>query len=382
MASWNNPLSAAKNVVSGVYGNNKPIVTTALKGAGYLLAPGATYIADQAGIGNFRDATNPYTTQKGATTTSGGSTTTGSSFNPNIPYAPEGSSQIGGGGSGYGSGGGGSIDWASIAEAQDLLSQSQNLMDRLPGQRDVFNTNLANTYRNYRTGLETDFGRNQAAYQDNRTSTINDQINAKTRIDGQVRQRANSLQRLLGAAGAGDSEAARTLAPYAAARTGTQLRNQVNQTYGKNLQGLDQSFGNYKADYDNSLVSLADEEANKKRAFESDYLQKQFEAQDNIRKANSAIDYARTGNAQSAQAIRQQSLPALFALLQQIDALGQQQITPTAQQANYNAPDLEQYTTENAGNVGGVDASVQGDVSPYYQWLLRKQEEDQNTFGY
>lgn len=321
---------------------------------------------------------------------SNGSNTVSSNVNGNV-YGPSFASpsqsdtsslNTGSGGSGYGSGGGGSIDWASIAEAQDLLSQSQNLMDRLPGQRDVFNTNLANTYRNYRTGLETDFGRNQAAYQDNRTSTINDQINAKTRIDGQVRQRANSLQRLLGAAGAGDSEAARTLAPYAAARTGTQLRNQVNQTYGKNLQGLDQSFGNYKADYDNSLVSLADEEANKKRAFESDYLQKQFEAQDNIRKANSAIDYARTGNAQSAQAIRQQSLPALFALLQQIDALGQQQITPTAQQANYNAPDLEQYTTENAGNVGGVDASVQGDVSPYYQWLLRKQEEDQNTFGY
>lgn len=281
-----------------------------------------------------------------------------------------------------GGGGGGSVDWSSVADAQAMVDQANSILSRLASQKQVGLDNISGTFSNYRSGLEQDFNRNKGQYDLTKNQTINDQLTAKAGIDSKVRARANALSRLLGSAGAGDSQAALELAPYAAARTGTQLRNQVNQAYGKNLQGLDLNWNQYNTDYSNSLNDLTAQEANKRKELEAQILQQELDARDNMRKGQSALEYARTGNASAAQAIRNQALPQLYQILQQIDQLGRQDIAPVVKDATYSAPDLAQYTTENTQPVAGIDPSQASDISPAYQYLLKKQLEDQQTFGY
>lgn len=298
----------------------------------------------------------------------------------------------GGGGGGYSSGGGGGgggggyaapkVDPAAVMSAQDLIDQANFTLSQLGGQRSIFNSNLDKTFGNYRAQLDNTFGRNKADYTQNRTNTISEQQQAKAKIDQQVRQRASALQRLLGAAGAGDSQAAYELAPYAAARTGTQMRSEINNSYGKNLQGLDQNWGRYNTDYQNNILSLEDQKAQKRSEQEQAFLNNEASARENLVKGQSAMSYAQGGNANQARAIHDAAMPIIYQILQQITNLGAQQVSPTIKDATYTAPKLDQYTVENAGAVQGIDPAVGQDINPYYQMLLKKGEEDQQNFGY
>jgi hypothetical protein len=325
--------------------------------------------------GSFFDGSASWVPVQSVTNT----TTQGGTPTPQTDNTQIDNNQLSGGGGRYS---GGSFDPSSIAEAQDALNQANNLLGRLSGQRDTAVSNLTSSYANYRRSLENDYGRNKGDYTTNRNTTIRDNEVAKQGIDSKVRSRSNALSRLLGSSGAGDSEAAYVLAPYAAARTGTQLRSQVNQQYGKNLSGLDQSWNQYNTDYSNSLTSLADEEKNKRNQTLADFFRQEAEARDTSSKAEAALRYAQGGNATEARNIRNQALPQIYQILQQIDALGKQQVTPTQQDASYVAPDLAQYTTNNMGDVAGVDPTLADNVDPMYQWLLRKQQEDNQFFGY
>jgi hypothetical protein len=281
-----------------------------------------------------------------------------------------------------GGGGGTTFDPTSVWEAQDALNQANNYMGMLDPQRQQFLSNLSSTYNNYRTNLQNQYGRSKGQY-DNSVNTANqNRVSANNQIDGKVRQRSNSLQRLLGSAGAGDSEAAAIYAPYAAARTGTQLRNQVNQQYGSTVQDLNYNWGQYQTDYDNSLKQMADEENNQRNSKLAEFLQRQYDLENQKRQAEAALSYAQGGNAAQAKALREAALPRMYQLLQEITSLGNQQITPTAKDINYTATPVDQFTVDDPGAIQGVDPAMADTTSPYYQWLLRQREDDNNFFGY
>lgn len=297
----------------------------------------------------------------------------------NIPQAPT-PTRVG---AGSGTSGTGSIaDPAAMAEASDLISQSQNILDRLANQRNVGYGNITDSFGTARNSLNSSKGRVERDYTDNRVDTIKQNEVAKNRIDQQVRSRSNALSRLMGAAGAGDSQAALQLAPYAAARTGTNLRQQVNQNYSSNLKGLDTSWGDYLQDFTSALGDLDAQEKNKRNEFEGNILNTELSARDNLRKGQSALEYAKTGNADAARRLRSDSLPLMFQILQQIDNLGRQSFNPNTQQVAYEAPELQGYSTDNLQSVGGIDPNMGGDISPAYQYLLQKQKDDQDYFGY
>lgn len=360
---------------------NKSTITTGAKLMGYSNPFTAlpTFIGDRAGVGN---TINPSAVTQTTSNTPGGGGA------PNQQNTNVDNSQISGGGGGgtYSSGGGGGsapqIDPASIMAAQDMIDKANFALSQLGGQRSVFNSNLDRTFANYRTQLDNTFNRNQADYSQNRTSTINEQQAAKAQIDQQVRQRANALQRLLGAAGAGDSQAAYELAPYAAARTGSQMRAQVNNQYGKNLQSLDQNWGRYNTDFQNNLMELNDQKENKRREQESAFAQSEASARENLAKGQSSLAYAQGGSAAQARAIQEAAMPMIYQILQRITDLGNQQVSPTIKDATYTAPTLDQYTTENAGAVQGVSPQTAQEVNPYYQYLIKKGQEDQLNYGY
>lgn len=274
------------------------------------------------------------------------------------------------------------FDPTSVWEAQDALNQANQYLGMLDPQRQQFLNNLSSTYANYRTNLQNQYGRNKGQYDNSVTTANQNRVSANSQIDSKVRQRANSLQRLLGAAGAGDSEAASIYAPYAAARTGTQLRNQVNQQYGSTVQDLNYNWGQYQTDYDNSLKQMADEETNTRNAKLADFLQRQYDLENQKRQAEAAVKYAQGGNAAQAKALREAALPRMYQLLQEITALGNQQITPTAKDISYTAKPVDQFTVEDPGDIQGVDPAMADTTSPFYQWLLRQREDDNNFFGY
>jgi hypothetical protein len=277
----------------------------------------------------------------------------------------------------------GTFDPQSLIEAQDAVDQANFALSRLGTQRENALANIASSFGNYRTSLQNDFNRNQGSYNTNRTQTITDQEKAKGRIDTQVRTRGNALQRLLGSAGAGDSQAALELAPYAAARTGTQLRAQVNDQYARNLSGLDQSWSQYNTDYTNEVSSLADQENTKRNQTLADFLTQEASAKDNLSRGQAAVRYAQSGDAAAARALRNAALPQIYQLLQQIDGLGKQPVTPTVNDISYDAPQLSDYTTSNMQDVAGIDGAMADNVDPVYQnWLRRLQDEDQTFFGH
>jgi uncharacterized Zn-binding protein involved in type VI secretion len=278
-------------------------------------------------------------------------------------------------------GSGSTFDPNDVAQANDIIAQANNVLSRLGGNRQSALDSINGTFSNYRNSLQNDYGRNEADYNQNKVTTTRQNEVAKNNIDRKVATRANSLSRYLGSRGAGDSSAV-GLANYAAARTGTQLRNDVNQQYGANLSSLDQSFNRYKGDYENNLLSLGDQERTARNKTEADFLQQQYDAQDRLRQGQAALNYAQTGNAAQARAMREQALPGLFAILQQIDALSKPQITPTVKDATYSAPELSNYTTENVQDVAGIDPAQADNVSPLYQYLLKRQNEDSSFFGY
>jgi len=280
--------------------------------------------------------------------------------------------------SGYytGTGSSGSYDPTAVLNANDIIAQANLALSRLGTQGQVGTDNINTTYGNYRAGLQNNYNRDQADYNQNKVTTTRQNEQTKNTIDQRVAARANGLSRYLGANGAGDSQANYLLAPYAAARTGTQQRNQVNQAYGANMQALDQSWNRYNTDYQNSLLSLADQEKQARDQLQASLLDKEVAARNQLAQGQAALNYAQTGDAAQSQAIRNASLPGLIQLLAQIDALGRIQSTPQIADPTYTAPSLKQYTIDNIKPTAYVDNVQAESVSPFYQYLFKKQQDN------
>lgn len=137
-----------------------------------------------------------------------------------------------------GAGGGGAtpqIDHASIALFDQAMGQANKGLGRLDNQLAIATSNVNNDYTTNLNRLLGAKARTERDYTQNKDDTTKDNMMARSDIDFQTGQRANSLQRLLGARGAGNSSAARTAAPYAAALEGTQQLNQVGDAFAGKL---------------------------------------------------------------------------------------------------------------------------------------------------
>lgn len=274
------------------------------------------------------------------------------------------------------------IDWADVAASQEALNQANFQLGQIPGQRGIGLQNISDVFTNYRNTINGQKGINERNYNTNRTQTIQDNERARAAIDATTRQRAAALQRYMGAMGAGDSEAARILAPYAAARTGTKQREQVATEYGRNLSAMDTGWQDYLGQYNTQLQELAQQEKERRDALESELLTKQYEAMDRKRQAESALAYSKSGNAAQARAIREGALAGMYQILQQIDGLKKQYSSPVvAKDITYKAIDPATYNVEKNADIAG-GAPTQEQIDPSYQYLLFKNKDDQNIFGY
>jgi hypothetical protein len=278
-------------------------------------------------------------------------------------------------------GGGGWQDYdsASVAESLGIINSANQGLSRLAGQRTTGQANILSGYNSQYNDVNTRYGRDKTDYTNTKQQTQNDQISAKNQINAGVRSKANSLQRLLGAYGAGSSDAAERYAPYLAARQGSQQRQEVNDKFSRNLSALDTNWTRADEDYKGVFADLIKQRDTQFRDYDAQTLQQEAQLRGQIAQAQAAKRYAETGDRAAAQAIINAAQPTINNIYTQIDRLAAQ--TPVYQQADveYDAPDLAQYTYDDNNYLEA--AQTPSGVSPYF-WGYFNQDDKEQPVGY
>jgi hypothetical protein len=163
------------------------------------------------------------------------------------------------------SGGGATYSTNSVAPTVNLASLAaiNDQINRLGNQQTIGTDNIN---RSYQAGYDSLYNGQQQAqgqYDTTKSRSQQDNVDTKAQIDTGVRNGLTGLQRLLGAAGAGNSSAARVLAPYAAGFEGNQQRQQVNKTYDRNMSDLDTGWNATQNQYKEKFGSLESDKQNK-----------------------------------------------------------------------------------------------------------------------
>lgn len=270
------------------------------------------------------------------------------------------------GGSGYGGGSAAS----NAAYWNDQLNALDSQLGRLDTQGNIGRSNIEQGYNSAFNTLTNQKTQNQEDYNTNRTHTIQDNVKAKGAIDEGVHNQLTGLTRLLGSRGAGNSSAALVAAPYAAGLQGNQQRQEVQDTFGRNIGSLDTNWDRTLKGFDSAFGQLLADKANKERALQAglDATRQQLLGQK--QQVRSSLGLA--PDAGISNRIRD--------LGSQIDQLGAQQVF-TPQTVAYKTPDLAAYTYNPASAPvlgAGVDPGQAANVGPYYT-LLGGDNKDKKT---
>lgn len=257
----------------------------------------------------------------------------------------------------YGLDSGGNVSGGSSGSSAAATNAARQALDaqegRIGQQENVANQNTLSQYQSALNQLLEGKSRATRDYDYSKGQATQGNVDAKSKIDQNVGLQNQGLQRLLGARGAGNSSAARILAPYAAGLVGNQQRNDVQQAYGKNIYALGTNFGDFNTDWNRQNQGNEDWKTNQLR-------------QNQQRAADSRLQIAQA---------RQQLNPANAAgyaariadLGSQIDALGQIQASPGVTAA-YKAPTLTQYGYQ-AAAAPTAGNQIQQRTGAYYQLL-------------
>jgi hypothetical protein len=262
-----------------------------------------------------------------------------------------------------------------------MLDQSSKNVNeqlgRLDNQRSIGYGNIDSNYNSAYNRLLDSKGIADRNFGISKDQTTQDNVLARNNIDSRVRSRSTGLQRLLGNAGSGNSSAALYAAPRAAALEGTQLRQGVDRTYGRNMASIDMSQGDYQRQYNNSLTDLGNQRDQKRNEFSSGIEQTRASLLDQL--ANIGVQRAQAGGQtyQQAQSARAPYDSQITSLMQAIDNYGKINPVMQAQVPNFAAPNLAQYNTTQMAtpqmvnqNPGTADIA-----SPYWSLLNDRQKQ-------
>lgn len=203
----------------------------------------------------------------------------------------------------------------------------QGQLGRLDTQKGIGTNNILNAYNDAYNKLT---GENSTAD----ANTLQNYVQSRADITAGVGQQQNSLQRLLGAHGFGNSSFARDAAPYLAAAQGAKQSNQVGQTYAQNQAALDTNYSNNV----NDLKKQRDTQLNGLQSSLDTTKANLLQQLQNIAQQRASV--APGANYASVVKATQPYIDQASALGAQIDQLG---ATPTYNN-NYTLPNLAKYT--------------------------------------
>ena len=260
-----------------------------------------------------------------------------------------------------------------------LQSNVQNQIGRLDPQAQIGSRNILDSYNSAYNKLLGQRSLADRNYQNAKDQTLQDNVTARGNIQQGVGQTANSLQRLLGIHGAGSSSAALFAAPFAAARTGAQQSQQVQQAFGRNQQALDTNYGDYSNQYNNSLTDLAHQRDTQQNGLQAGIDQNKASLLAQLANISQQRASAQPGASYAdIVAAAQPYQNQINTLGTQIDQLGQQYANPVLQAApaTYQAPSLESYNYSNpsAAQVNTNRPGATSAVDPFLSVLLGGQD--------
>lgn len=259
----------------------------------------------------------------------------------------------------------------TLAAYDQGINNTQAAIDRQAAQYQSGVSDINASYQNALNQLL--LGKNQAegTYNNNVLQTKQDYVGGKNTIRSRAGGALNGLLRLLGSRGAGGSSAATLTAPGAVARQATQQQGELGNTFGHNIQNLDQNWGNYMTGYNNEVAS-----ADRQRAAAGTTLQNQI----NTNRAQ-LLQQLATLSGQKAAAQGGSSTAAAQPYLDQANSLLNSTASYTTPQIAYQtqaytAPSLDKYTV-NPGATPTVQGQAQGNdyTSPYLAALLGKKQQ-------
>ena len=278
-----------------------------------------------------------------------------------------------------GTGGGGATgNPADLAMFDQALQQYQDSLGQLGDQRSIGLENIQNAYQQQLNRLLQGRATAQGRRDDTMLQTEQDNVRTRSNIDASVGRNVNSLQRLLGARGAGTSSAAQMAAPLAAANIGTQQQGDVADAYARNMAGINQSWGDYEDEWNNSRTDLGQQRYQQRNQVNQGIAQQRQSLLQNIGQVQAQRAAAQGMNAQQALAAGQGYLDQARGLSGQITQLGRQfGQNIRAQDPSYQSPDLAEYDYrrfEGPNIQGGAGANA-GRYSNLIPGLRRQDEE-------
>jgi len=241
-------------------------------------------------------------------------------------------------------GGGGGASAGDLALFDQSISQYQNALNQLGRQQGVGLENVQNAYQQQLNRLLQGRTTAEGKLNDQREQTTQDNVRARSGIDANVGRTMNSLQRLLGARGAGASSAAQIAAPTAAATMGTQQQGEVADAFAKNMGGLDQSWKDYEREWQYGRDDLGQQRNQQRQQVLQSTAQQRQQINQQLAQVQAQRAAAQGMTAQQALAAGQPYLNAANALSPQITDFGRQfGQNISAKTPTYNSPDFAQY---------------------------------------
>lgn len=288
-----------------------------------------------------------------------------------------GSSGSGSGSSGSGSGTTGSGNY--VGSSGNGLSASGNLAAALAAYDAQLNnldttqsnglSNIANGYNTSLNQLNSQEGSAQNDYNTQTQQNAQGYLNNRNSILTNTQAQANSLQRLLGMNGAGNSSASLESAPYAAALQGTQNLNDAQQTNNNNVYSLNKNWNDTQNSYNNALTNLN---------------QQRYANENSLKSSIASTRATLLGDKDQAGGTNNYS-GQISGLQSQIANLSNQYANPVMQTqgVSYSGPTLSQYTLGNTAAATAAPTAGTSDVAtPFLATLAQGKQQQQGQLGY
>lgn len=244
------------------------------------------------------------------------------------------------------------------AQRDAQKSQLNTQLGQLDNQQNIGLGNLQNSFNRSANGLDDQNAVNQRNYDTQTAQNQRSYLNTRNGVMQNTRATANSLQRLLGMNGAGNSSAAYDQAPYAAALQGSTQLSGAQQTYGNNGTALDTNWQDTQRQYQHSKDDLNQQLYAQQNGLKSSIAQTRADILSKLQAADGSTAYQGQIND----------------LLGKITGMSNQYANPVLRAADvhYNAPDLAGYTLgkQAAIDQSGGQGGAASDINPLFSSLL------------
>lgn len=255
---------------------------------------------------------------------------------------------------------------------QDQIDSLNRLLGATGGRLDTSLGILGANYNAQNTDLSNQRKKAMGLYDAQSLQNSKDKQSGLEQVDAFANNSYNSLMRLLGGAGAGNSSVARTLMPSLVSKAGSTRRTGVFNTAGENEMNIDTARTDAENQYTNELTALDEWKKAQEKSMRQETEEKNLDLLQQIQDAQFLRAQAGGGGYAEAKAAGANTASKISNTQAALDALfGAYNPTYTPKAINLTTPELSKYTVDPA--TIKTDASMPSDTS-YYGGMLKKKK--------